>query len=289
MGALLVRAHRVGRLTLCPFEEISSSPQLTPVKTVVAFDPYTIPKNGLKGRCHVLSDKKRDALLDFIVRELPECYITKSKLLANAKKTGKSLEFHLTNKLPDKGSVMSGDFGEILTLFFLAHERTEAVKVMRKWVHKMDRTKSAPYSDVVILHCPDPGKPLADDFVVSAETKQKATDTAFEPISAAIAGVDSDRTGRLGRCLAWLREKAIDESSVEEIALIERFATKLTVPYKKHYKAVAVIDLALLDDELTRKPVHTGSTEFEVVVLGIRDLKAYYELAFSRAPKEVKP
>lgn len=258
------------------------------MKTVIAFEPYTIPKGGVAGRCHVLNDKKRDALLDFIVAEMPECYIKRAKLLAQANKTGKSVGFHLANKLPDRGSVMSGEFGEILTLFFLAHERTEAVTLMRKWVYKIDRQKATPHSDVMILHCPDPGKPVADDFLISAEAKQKATPSnKYAPIANAIAGVDSDRTGRLARCLAWLREKAYDEETPAEIELIERFATTL-VPYQKHFKAVVIIDLALLDDELVRAPVHGGSTEFEVVVLGIKDLKAYYELAFDRAPQEVK-
>ncbi len=260
----------------------------TPVKTVTAFNSYVIPKKGLSGRCLVLTDKKRDALLDYLVKELPECYIARAKLLANAKATGKTVGFHLANKLPDKGSVMSGDFGEILTLFFLAHERAEPVIPIRKWVHKQDRTKAAPHTDVLIMHCPDPAKPTVNDFLISAESKQKSTDTAFEPVTRAIEGMQRDRTGRLARTLAWLREKALDEGALAEVERIERFSTKL-VSYGKHFKAVAIIDLALLDQELLRKPVHGGSKAFEVVVLGIRDLKDYYELAYTRAPKEVKP
>jgi hypothetical protein len=258
------------------------------VKIFHAFDPYSIPKGGIAARCHVLRETQRIALMNFCVESLPDCYITQAALGERMKATGKSASDILANKLPDQGSVMSGDFGEIITLFFLGSERDEKVELIKKWRYKQDRKKAAPHSDVVILHRQFEDKLSKNDFVISAETKQKSTNSPFEPISNAITGLTLDQTGRLARTLAWLREKAIDHGTSEEVAFIERFTHELSVAYSKYYKAVAIIDLDLLDGELTRQPCPATNASFEVVVIGIKDLKAFYETIFGRALKEVK-
>lgn len=258
------------------------------MKIISAFEQQHTPKDGVACRCHVLREKERVALINFLTASLPECYITKAKLRERIKVTGKSASELLANKVPDPGSVMSGDFGEIFTLFFLGSERDEKVALIKKWLYKQDREKPAPHSDVVILYREFENKSSAKDFVISAEAKQKSTKGKFAPIAAAIDGVGRDHTGRLARTLAWLREKAIDHGTKEEAAFIERFTHDLSVTYEKNYKAVAVIDMELLDDELNRKPCPALTGAFEVVVIGIRDLKTLYESVFSRAIKEVQ-
>jgi hypothetical protein len=251
------------------------------------FDVHTIPANGVGGRCHILRENERNALLEYFVKSLPHCYITQATLRDRVKVTGHAAGFHLGNKLPDPGSVMSGDFGEILTLFFLGSERNEKVELIKKWLYKQDRKKPAPHSDVLIVYREFSDRASVNDFVISAESKQKATKTAFDPITAAVVGLKQDQTGRLARTLAWLREKAIDHGAKEEVSLIERFTHQLSVTYRKHYKAVAIVDRGLLDGELARQPAATTDGSFEIVVLGIKDLKEFYEQVFSRAVKEV--
>lgn len=190
------------------------------MKVAHAFDPYSIPKGGVEARCHVLRDTERTALVNFCVDSLPDCYITQATLRERVDATGKSPSEILANRLPNPGSVMSGDFGEIITLFFLGSERDEKVELIKKWRYKQDRKKPAPHSDVIILHRESEKKPSKNDFVISAETKQKATNSAFEPIPTAIVGLTLDQTGRLARTLAWLREKAIDHGTSQEVALI---------------------------------------------------------------------
>ena len=188
----------------------------------------------------------RAALLNFCVASLPECYITQATLRERIKTTALSASEILTNKLPDTGSVMSGDFGEIFALFFLGSQRPEKVALIKNWRYKQDRKKPAPHTDVVLLYREFADKSSKNDFVISAESKQKATKGTFAPIEAAIAGLVRDQTGRLARTLAWLREKAIDQGQKEEITLVERFTHDLAVTYAKHYKAVAIIDRDLL-------------------------------------------
>lgn len=257
------------------------------MKVVQAFDPHAMPKGGVAATCHVLREKERGALLDYCVASLPECYITQAILRERVKATALPASAILANKLPDPGSVMSGDFGEIFTLFFLGSQHAEKIALIKKWRYKQDRKKPAPHSDVVLLYREFADKSSKNDFVVSAEAKQKSTKGAFAPIEAAIAGLTLDQTGRLARTLTWLREKAIDQGDKEEIALVERFTHDLTVTYAKHYKAVAIIDRDLLDGELTRQPSPAVNGSFELVVIGIKDLKVFYETVFGRAAKEV--
>jgi hypothetical protein len=253
-----------------------------------AFQPHTMPPNALSVRCHVLLADKAQLLEDYMVEQIPNCYIHRRQLKERKKETGLSASEILSNKLPDAGSVMSGEFGEMLTLFFLDSERTEKTVSVRKWRYKQDRKKPAPHSDVIILHRQDVQGLSPDDFVICAEAKQKATKSEFDPITQALEGFLKDRTGRLARTLLWLREKAIDAESRSMIEYIERFNQAQKVSFKKNYKAVAVVDRALLNDEITRNlslPVQNDS--FEIVVLGVNKLYKMYNDAYKRAINEV--
>jgi len=247
-----------------------------------------MPRKALPVRCHVLKEDHAKTIEDFLVKELPECYTSRMLLKIGAERTGKNPAELLANKLPDRGSVMSGEFGEVLTLFFLCGECAEGTWPVRKWRYKQDRRKPAPYSDVIILYRKSKRDPSEEDFVLCAEAKQKATSSEFCPISQAVEGFIKDRTGRLARTLVWLREKAIDREHRNTIKFLERFTHDLSVEFAKYFKAVAVIDRSLLDEEITRDlelPEQDGS--FEVLVLGISDLKRLYETVFERAVEEV--
>jgi hypothetical protein len=184
---------------------------------------------------------------------------------------------------------MAGDFGEILTLFYLGSERSESLRKLRKWRFKQDRKKAAPHSDVVILYRERTDQATDNDFVICAESKVKSTNSDFRPIERSIEGYVSDKTGRLARTLIWLKEKAIDHETPEAIAYIKRFTDDhLNTAFKKNYKAVAIIDRSFLDGEITRAlTLPTQNEEFEVIVIGISSLKDLYERSFYRAVSEV--
>jgi hypothetical protein len=258
------------------------------MKIAQAFEPYEMPENALPVRCHVLKDEQAQALEDFLVTMLPECFTTTAALKSRKEETGLCLSELLANKMPDKGSVMSGDFGEVLTLFFLGSERDEKTNLIKKWRYKQDRSKAAPHSDVIIFHRKSTKTASEKDFVICAESKQKSTESPFQPILKAIEGYESDKIGRLARTLVWLREKAIDQESEQAIDYLNRFTVDPTTKYSKYYKAVAIIDRDLLNDEITKTiSLPEQNDEFEVVVLGLKDLKNLYETCFSRAVEEI--
>ena len=249
-----------------------------------AFKPHKMPPNSLPVRCHVLNPNSDSLLENYLVRQIGNCYIDSKELRRRTEETGLSASEVLANKLPDPGAVMSGDFGEILTLFFLSSERPEVTHIIRKWRYKQDRLKPAPHSDVVILHREDTLRPSMTDFVICAEAKQKATRGPFDPITKAIEGFMADNTGRLARTLVWLREKAIDSDSKSKIEYLDRFTQANTVPYRKHYKAVAIVDRALLDAEISRDlDLPEQSEDFEVVVLGVDNLYDMYNSVYKRS------
>ncbi|WP_019215542.1 Hachiman antiphage defense system protein HamA [Legionella tunisiensis] len=247
------------------------------------------PDGAISVRTHILDDSKHAHIVRFLSKSIPYCYISKKDLEARVNETGLSASEILKNKLPDPGSVMAGDFGEILTLFYLGSERNEAIEKLMKWQYKQDRTKAAPHSDVVILHREFKDRASKNDFVICAEAKVKSTQSKFSPIEKSIEGYCSDKTGRLARTLVWLKEKAIDEESPESIAYIKRFTDDLLdIEFKKNYRAVAVIDRNFLDQELQKSlALPEQNEEFEVIVIGIPNLKQLYEQIFFRAVSEV--
>lgn len=253
------------------------------------FAAYDLPEGALPVRCHVLDEEHADELEDYLVEHLPGCYASARHIENRAAATGMSPSEVLANRLPDPGNIMSGDFGEIVSLFFLSSERAERTTLVKKWRYKQDRTKAAPHSDVIILHKRHSTRASRSDFVICAEVKQKATPgPRYIPIEAAVASLSDDRVGRLGRALTWLREKAIDQESPDRIELLNRFTVDPRVEYLKEFKAVAIIDRDLLHEEICRDtelPPHTN--EFEVVVIGINDLKTLYETVYERAVEEL--
>ncbi|MFO3289592.1 Hachiman antiphage defense system protein HamA [Legionella pneumophila serogroup 1] len=251
------------------------------------FIEYQKPDGAIAVRTHILDDSKQAHIEQYLSRLIPDCYISANVLATRVNETGFSASEILQNKLPDRGSVMAGDFGEILTLFYLSSERSEPVKKIRKWRYKQDRTKAAPHSDVVILHRNYVDKASKSDFVICAEAKVKSTQSSFCPIEKSIEGYNSDRTGRLARTLVWLKEKAIDQEDSESIEYIKRFTDDLlSTEFKKNYRAVAIIDRNFLDQELQKSlELPTQSEEFEVIVIGITNLKQLYEQSFSSAVK----
>ena len=254
------------------------------------FEEHVMPEDAVTVTAHIVSDENQKLLEDFMSKSIPDCYIPKLLIDEQKSRTGLSTRKIVANKIPETGNIKSGDFAEILTLFFLGSGNEEFIKKIKKWRFKQDKHKAAPHSDVVVLRCEDPLNPSINDFVICAEAKSKAIKSnSYRPIANAIDGYEKDRTGRLSRTLTWLREKAIEFENSDSIALIERFTkSNIEVTFKKKYRAVIVIDRNLLDEELqVNLDIPPQNDEFEVVVLGITELKPLYESCFSKALSEL--
>lgn len=169
------------------------------------------------------------------------CYISDAQLAEGAHTANTTLAEIVAALLPDPGSVMSGDFGEIVGYIYLAsREATTAVIGPKRWRLKYARTHSAPGSDVIQLILPQWPQPSDQDRLVCAEVKAKATAGNFAPIAAAIDGSQRDSTSRLSRTLVWLRERSLfQDIGTVTIPQLNRFinATEFP-PHVRQYHAI---------------------------------------------------
>jgi len=210
------------------------------------------------------------------------CYITDELLQSRAEALGVSREDILASKLPDAGSTMSGDFGEIIVYFYQsAKEHPNTTFGPKKWRLKQDRTKPAPLSDVVHFHLPQWPTATANDAILCSEVKTKSTDSNFNPIARAIEDCAKDRTSRLAKTLLWLRARAMGETLGDvEIAHLNRFINATDFPTaQKRFRAVAVVCANLLEGELPNAP-QVISPDYTVVIISVPQLQQTYTAMF---------
>jgi hypothetical protein len=211
------------------------------------------------------------------------CYISDEQLAARAEATHSTPAEILAALLPDPGAVMSGDFGEIVGYIYLAsREQATAVIGPKRWRLKQDRTKPAPFSDVVQLILPQWPNKTPDDRVVCGEVKAKATAGAFAPIANAIEGSLKDSTSRLSRTLVWLRERRLlEDFGMVTIDQLNRFinATEFP-PYTRQFHAIAVICSNLVDGELATLVPENIPPGCALAVISIPNLQNTYTTVY---------
>lgn len=216
---------------------------------------------------------------------LRRCYLADELLESNAQRTGYSRADIVTAKLPDRGSTMAGDFGEILVyLMHAAEQHPKNVVGPKKWRLKQDRTKPAPYSDVVHFVVPSWPTPTEDDLLLCSEVKTKSTNGDSSPIKDALEDSKKDQLSRLTRTLMWLRERALGEDlGTTTVAHLNRFIDAPSYPpAQKHFYAVAVLCASLIASELSEAPIDIPDGH-KLVVISVPQLKQCYEAVFDAA------
>jgi|GEM_PF-474721 hypothetical protein len=232
--------------------------------------------------CVRVTPEDADAWKRILAPAFRRCYITDDQLADRSRVAGVSTEDVLAAKLPDPGSTMAGDFGELLVFFYQASKAYPVPTVgPKKWRLKQDRTKPAPHSDVVHLTLPSWPLKSDNDAILCSEVKTKATRSDFDPISKAIQDSTKDRTSRLARTLSWLRERAISDGEVGvSIRQLERFINATDdPPIKKSFRAVAVVCDTLLESELAKIPEHI-TPGADLVIISIPNLHQFYNSLF---------
>ena len=220
---------------------------------------------------------------------LRRCYLTDERV--NAQSAHFSPTQVIAAGLPSPGATMAGDFGEILTYFFQgAAVLPNAAIGLKKWRLKQDRTKPAPYSDVVHLVLPDWPNPSANDAVLCSEVKTKSTSAPSTPIESSIEDCDKDRTSRLAKTLLWLRDRAVTGSAEgASYQQLNRFIDCAGLPVTdKRFHAVSVICESLVKAELASVP-SKASPNYTLVVISVPNLKTTYEAVFKAAMSAVPP
>lgn len=232
-----------------------------------------------------LNASERTNLLSSIPQNFRECYISKSDLKKLCRAHGMTSKEILEQfKLPDDGKIMSGDFGEILCLLVIKSKlQMKGLRVfgIPKWRWKQEKNKAAPHSDGILFHQKNSKVPSTDDFVVSVESKMKAVkNNNYRPIQNAIDGAQKDKLTRLAKTIVWLDQRFGLEPRPHLLKKLERFKRPdVHGTYKKHFKAIALIDSNFFDDELNAGWSNTDK-DIQVIAFSISDLKGAYNGMF---------
>jgi hypothetical protein len=231
-----------------------------------------------------LSRKKTHEFKLQLPLKFRRCYIADSTLEEQLRDPELTRTELFDAYLPDKGSIMAGEFGEILSYHLLKSIYLPIqLSGPLKWRFKPDAKRAVQYTDVVLYHLADPNAPSIDDLLIAAESKVKSTKTDKHPIQDAIDGSADDRTHRLAVTLAWLRRRAIKTNNQVRRKIYDRFI-KISAygSYNRHFKAIALVDHDLLDQELS-KGIDTAQCfeKTEILVVSIPDLQKLYECVYS--------
>lgn len=229
-----------------------------------------------------VSEEDAKSWIDTLAVAFRQCYVMDTILDERAAALAVPKSDILAAVLPDAGSTMAGDFGElIIFIYHGAKAYPQALIGPKKWRLKQDRTKPAPYSDVIHFLVPHWPTATPDDIIFCSEVKTKSTDSNSDPITSAIADCEKDRISRLAKTLVWLKERAMRED-LGSVAIehLNRFINATDYPTaKKVFRAVAVICGSLVDDELNNVP-DTLSPDYTLVIISVPQLQQTYTSVF---------
>lgn len=257
------------------------------VEDILHFFPHSSESPYILVR---LSEEQATSLLTSMREAVRRCYLSDNSLRQRTNELKDALggtpEFRqakiIDAKLPSPGSTMSGDFGEILVYVYQASKVHPRIAFgPKKWRFKQDRSKPAPFSDVVQFILPAWPASSGDDVLLCAEVKAKATAGTASPIRNAIDDCAKDRTSRLTKTLLWLKERALGEDLGSiEISHLDRFINTIDhPPAAKLFSAVVVICSTLVDTELDNAPPQ-ASLEYKLIVISVPNLQQLYTRVF---------
>ncbi len=233
-----------------------------------------------------LKDNEWDNVKKFLIKNSLPCYLNNGKLTAVNKIEDQTEKKDFISRyiFPSKGNIKSGDFGEILSYFFMIerHKRSNIIlKGPKKWRWKDDNNKPAPGADVLLYSIENNKRPSSKDIVLTIESKMSATKAPKSRIQEAIEGAEDDRISRLAKTLIWLERKYALEGNISEMNEIKRFQDPVKLRYiKKHY-ALAIINEIFIEDQLSKN--FEKKQDVIIYVISIEKLKEMYEEFFLEA------
>jgi hypothetical protein len=251
--------------------------QLVDDTDILQFFSY-FEKNGF--HIYKLNIPDTESFLDAIKEEARKYYISDRDLAEKSEKNGISKkEFLEQYILPSIGKIKSGDFGEIFSCFSVRECYAQKGFILvcpRKFIWKMDRDKAMPFTDVVGFYREDITKASSNDFIVSVESKMKATNSSANRIQEAIDGAQKDRTTRLAKTLIWLKQKYARDGNAEMHKFTKRYCDPVYQgTYNKIYEAFTIIDNKFEATEIEKSVDNNDG--ITIIVISMDNLKNIYE------------
>lgn len=131
------------------------------------------PKKGIM--FYTFNNAKRMEFIQDCLLPFREAYIESKKLQDIVTEYSISVQEAVEGRIPDKGKVMSSDFGEILCLYLAVQLwSTDVTVVPMKWRLKDKKKNASHYTDVIMFKLTDKDNPSVDDKMYTYEVKTRA-------------------------------------------------------------------------------------------------------------------
>ena len=258
---------------------------------------------------YTFDNSKRVEFIKECLLPFREAYIGKEKIYSIVKDYGETVENVVQNRLPDKGKVMSGDFGEILSLYLAVQMwATDITVVPMKWRFKDKKKDASHYTDVILFKLTDKDNPSKNDKMYTYEVKTRATKickTCYDKhkqkarigykdgklectFIEAVVDANTDAIQRAAETIPYLKIRCQDEGLKDLYGKINRFSTgNKGVTFQREHNAVAVIDNSDLALQVSRIPPDLFTAHPSVnndYCIPITDLKILYESIYNQMP-----
>lgn len=265
------------------------------------------PQSGLQ--FYVFDSNKANSFVADCLVPFREAYIANDDVDRISNDFSKTREDVIQRRLPEKGKVMSGDFGEILTFYLASQIWSPSANVLpMKWRFKDKKTAASNYTDIMLFELKDESNPSVDDALYTYEVKTRATNLPSEVYPThkkkafvtykdgklectfieAVVDANKDAVERAAETIPYLLTRCEDLGLTELHAKINRFSNPVNKTYRKEYNAVAVIDSSTLSEQMNRLPADLLSSHpnvGRVFCVPMDNLKEIYEKIYEEMPK----
>lgn len=265
------------------------------------------PQSGLQ--FYVFDNNKADSFVADCLVPFREAYIANDDVDRVVNDFSKTREDVIQRRLPEKGKVMSGDFGEILTFYLASQIWSPSANVLpMKWRFKDKKTAASNYTDIMLFELKDESNPSVDDALYTYEVKTRATNLPNEVYPThkkkafvtykdgklectfieAVVDANKDAVERAAETIPYLLTRCEDLGLKDLHAKINRFSNPVNMTYRKEYNAVAVIDNSTLSEQMNRLPADLLSSHpnvGRVFCVPMDNLKEIYEKIYEEMPK----
>ena len=272
-------------------------------------DTNLYPRSGLS--FYVFDDSLKDNFVKDCLIPFRQAYITDPKLSYIISKYKTKREDEIKSQLPNKGDVMSGDFGEILSFYLACQIWSPTANVFpMKWRFKDKKKAPSHYTDIMLFELQNPSDPnnaSVNDALYTYEVKTRATkltntiypvhkrksfvtykDGKLEcTILEAVFDANKDAVERAAETIPYLELRCKEEDYEELYYQIHRFSDAVSTTYRKEHNAVAIVDGDILAEQMSRMPndlLAQHPNVKNVYCLPIKELKSLYERVYNEIP-----
>lgn len=202
----------------------------------------------------IYMELKKDAVGEFINTSSKiglNYYICKEELEEIILENGCSREEVIKDCLPDKGNVMAGEFGEVISTEIIQEDISVDDDTLLynpfklRW--KEDRKKAALKTDIVLITLKN-----GTYNIYSAEVKAKSNGKIEDSIHDMFNGIRDDKASRLAETLYWIKEKELRYrfGTKNNLTLLRGLIQRLNEfkPIDKHFFGILVADKKLYSE-----------------------------------------